>query len=694
MIGRAVRFTHTLPVRCLVKVTTPLHVEVLEVHCEFASTHIVGYKLICSVTEVYDTSVNAAKLKADLAAKPAGWSGCYANSNLAIFKDYFAQDGSLTEQRCAAVCKTKGFGWVGLANGNTCRCSGTDPTGVNQRWPSKQYCAAPCPGDSKQTCGALGQFTDVYNNTAGLADNSTAIDGYKGCYASIVGLSGPTWTASNMDNGICQTGCKELGYPLAGNSGNACYCGTSWGTGDLVPDYKCTTKCPGNSTEICGASYTTSLWESRLGDNTVIPSGYLGCYTDGGSSRSLVDFSYSSATMTNAVCRSTCRGKGLKLAGTYGNTCSCGDVISNNNQRTPSSVCTTKCGGNSNEFCGANYKLSIYNATASSTTPSGSASSSGAAPSASASGTTSRGCFSDLSVLNNGVYTSAYMTADQCVGYCKGQGFGFAGIVNGNTCRCGSSAPVVNAGRASCTATCVSNSKQSCGGSNTMDVWATTQTGFIDAFSAAAADSTGYMGCWSDGSARTLNGTSFSTSSMTPSSCSANCLAQGFKVSGTESGNQCYCAATIKAGSRRLAESSCAAACTGDKSLICGGSWALAVKVSSSGSGSVSSASSASTSKPASSASASSGSTSKPASSASSASRSASSSASSSVPSSAAIEGYKGCYALGTFVSAAPASYLKSSQMTIGFCRRYCRVQGYSAAGLQNGNSTSYSFHP
>ena len=36
MIGRAVRFTHTLPVRCLVKVTTPLPVEVLEVHCEFA----------------------------------------------------------------------------------------------------------------------------------------------------------------------------------------------------------------------------------------------------------------------------------------------------------------------------------------------------------------------------------------------------------------------------------------------------------------------------------------------------------------------------------------------------------------------------------------------------------------------------------------------------------------------------------
>jgi hypothetical protein len=411
--------------------------------------------------------------------------------------------------------------------------------------------------------------------------------------------------------------------------------------------------------------------------------------------------------MTNNICRSTCRAKGLKLAGTYGNTCSCGNVISNNNVRSGSSVCTTRCPGNTNEFCGANYKLSIYNSSVSSTTPSSSASASGssaAVPSASASGTTSRGCFSDLSTLSSGVYTSDYMTADQCVSYCKGQNFGFAGIVNGNTCRCGSTAPAVNAGRASCTATCISNSKQSCGGSNTMDVWATTQSGFIDTFSAAGADSTGYMGCWQDGSTRTLNGTGFSTSSMTPSSCSANCLAQGFPVSGTEAGNQCYCAVALKPGSRRIAESKCASACTGDKSIMCGGSWALGVKVSSTGSGSAStskpassaSASSASTSKPASSGSASSGSTSKPASSASSSvsrasGTSAPASASSAAPSSAAIEGYKGCYALGSFVSAAPASYKNSAQMTIGFCRRYCRVQGYSAAGLQNGNSTSHS---
>jgi hypothetical protein len=189
-----------------------------------------------SITEVYDTSVNTAQIKADAAAKPAGWSGCYGNSNAAIFKDYGAIEGSLTEARCTATCKTKGFGWVGLANSNACRCSQTDPTTVAQRWPSKQYCNSPCSGDNKQTCGAPGQYIDVFNKTAALADNSTAIDGYKGCYSGIVGLTGATWTQTNMDLGVCQTGCKELGYSLAGNSGNACYCGSSVSSSCLCQD--------------------------------------------------------------------------------------------------------------------------------------------------------------------------------------------------------------------------------------------------------------------------------------------------------------------------------------------------------------------------------------------------------------------------------------------------------------------------
>ena len=652
-----------------------------QVPCKGNSSETCGGNYI---TEVYDTSVNTAQLNADIAARPDGWKGCYANSNFAIFKDYQAVDGSLNHDRCTATCKTYGYGWVGLANGGTCRCSKADPTTVNQQWPSKQFCYSSCPGDNKQTCGGPNQYVEAYNMTAANSVN-TAADGYKGCYSGITGLTGPTWTQTDMNTNICQTGCKEMGYSLAGNSGNACYCGNSWTKGDLIQDYRCTTQCPGNSTQTCGASYITSLWESRLGSNVaaVSQAGYLGCFTDSGSARTLTDFSYTSSAMTNTICKSTCKSKGLALAGTQGNQCFCGNVIANGQGRTASSVCTTACPGDASKICGGYYKFSVFNSSATTTTPSASASSSGAAASASASGTTSRGCFSDLSALNNNVYSSGYMTIDQCLSYCKGSNFAFAGIANGNTCRCGNTAPVVNVGRASCNTPCVSNSKQMCGGSNVMELWPTTQTGFTDAFSASIADSTGYMGCWMDASVRILNGTTFTTSTMTPTSCAANCAAQGYTLSGVQAKNQCYCGNQLGSGKQRYSEDKCNYNCAGDSSLRCGGNWAMNIRRASgagSTSSSASSASSASASKSVSSASA-----------GSSASKSSSGTAApSSTPSSAAIEGYKGCYGLGSFVSGASASYTGSSQMTIGFCRRYCRVQGFSAAGLQNGNSQSF----
>jgi len=623
-------------------------------------------------TEVYDTSVVAAQIKADAAAKPAGWVGCYANSNGAIFKEYSAYDGSLTAERCAATCKTYSYGWVGLANGYYCRCSAVDPTTVAQRWPSKQFCAATCPGNNKQTCGAANQYTDTFNLTATIPVNGTGgADGYKGCYSGVSGLTGPSWSQNDMTQKICQTGCLEMGYSLAGNSGKNCYCGNSWDKGDLLPDLRCTTACPGNTTTICGGYYITSLYESRLGNDISAltnQGGYQGCYTDSGSARALTDFSYSSAAMTNSICKATCSSKGFSLAGTSGQYCYCGNTVSNGQSRVASSVCTSSCPGDSSKICGGpNYKISLFNSTAVSATPSASGSASAGSASASA-GLTSRGCFFDLSSLNNAVYTSGYMTVDQCMSYCKGQNYAFAGLTGGNQCRCGDTAPTVIAGHSLCNTACVSNSKQTCGGNNVMEAWATSQsTSFVDAFSAAAADSTGYLGCWQDASVRALNGTSFSTNTMTPSSCQANCAAQGYKFSGVESNNQCFCGNSIRSGLKRYGEDVCSYNCVGDATTKCGGWWAMNMRLARAGTTAPSSAASASGSKSAVSASA--------------------TSAAGSTPTSAAIEGYKGCYGTGSFVSSAQAKYTGTNQMTIGFCRRYCRVQGFSAAGLQGGNS-------
>lgn len=53
---------------------------------------------------------------------------------------------------------------------------------------------------------------------------------------------------------------------------------------------------------------------------------------------------------------------------------------------------------------------------------------------------------------------------------------------------------------------------------------------------------------------------------------------------------------------------------------------------------------------------------------------------------SAAIEGYKGCYSVGSFLSSSPLTY-SGDYMTTELCRRTCRSAGYAVAGLTNANT-------
>lgn len=633
-------------------------------------------------TELYDTSSAAQLVAADVAARPAGWIGCVNNSPGTALASYNAYDGQLTVERCVATCKTYNYAYAGLANGAYCRCSSTDPRTVVAQVPSAVYCTVGCPGNSTETCGNAGGLADVYNVTAytvasqSLSQSKTP--GYVGCYTGTTGLSGTTWTQSDMSVDICTMGCKEMGFALSGVSGTSCYCGAGWTGGSVIADFKCTTPCAGNSTQICGAYNTISLWNSSSGPDAPaqLQSGYMGCYTDSSNSRTLTGYSYTSPAMTNAICKTTCANQGFAMAGTeVGNQCFCGNTIGSGNTRTASTICNTPCAGNSASLCGASWRMSLFNTSVANVQPSNNASNS---TSNLNNGLKSKGCYSDFGTLNQGAYTSGYMTIDQCVSYCKGMSYAFAGLTAGNGCRCGNTSPSNLAGPL-CTTPCVSNDKQTCGGSGYVDVWPTTQTGFIDAFGPAAADSTGYMGCWQDAAARTLNGSSFSSSTLTPASCRANCLAVGYSYSGVQSGNQCYCGAGIVPGRIRYAESSCTRACAGDAKSICGGSWANNIRVvlpssSASASSSVKASPTAnSTVVPSGNATAST-------------TKAASSSA---VPTVAAIEGYKGCYGVGTFVSSASAKYTGLGTMTTGWCRRYCRVNGFTLAGLQGGNSES-----
>ncbi|KAG9030245.1 hypothetical protein FRB95_004181 [Tulasnella sp. JGI-2019a] len=94
------------------------------------------------------------------------------------------------------------------------------------------------------------------------------------------------------------------------------------------------------------------------------------------------------------------------------------------------------------------------------------------------------------------------------------------------------------------------------------------------------ATSTGgaYVGCYTDsGSARTLNGYSVTTESMTNPLCKSTCLAQGYLYAGTEYSDECYCGNTLTAGTLDSVDSDCNGPCAGDNTTKCGGTYRLSV---------------------------------------------------------------------------------------------------------------------
>jgi hypothetical protein len=142
-----------------------------------------------------------------------------------------------------------------------------------------------------------------------------------------------------------------------------------------------------------------------------------------------------------------------------------------------------------------------------------------------------------------------------------------------------------------------------------------------------------------------MSGSSFTSGTQTQASCIASCKANGFAFAGLEAGNDCRCSKTLDAANPNyyVAYSDCSYKCTGEDKN-CGGWWRQDVF------------STAQYVAP----------------------------ANTSVP--AAGEGSLGCTGLGSFVSAAKVSVVSATGMTVGYCRRMCRMSGYDAAALGKGN--------
>ncbi|KAI4280101.1 MAG: hypothetical protein L6R38_004714 [Xanthoria sp. 2 TBL-2021] len=165
----------------------------------------------------------------------------------------------------------------------------------------------------------------------------------------------------------CAAVCKGNNFRYAGlEYYGECYCGNSI-QGTQAADNACTFQCTGNKTQTCGGNNLISVYM----DPTYPPSDSSdiltytpqGCYTEGYNGRAVAfrQSQLSTKNLTTRACLSTCKSQNFPLAATeYGSECYCGAVLGNGTASVPDTECSTRCAGDSADFCGGRSRLNLY----------------------------------------------------------------------------------------------------------------------------------------------------------------------------------------------------------------------------------------------------------------------------------------------------------------------------------------------
>jgi len=359
--------------------------------------------------------------------------------------------------------------------------------GPNPATPADMICPAnavvpsvnPTPASTGPTTTFLPSVGTTYNNWK-----------YLGCSNDITSdraLNGASYTdTTGMTNQACQAFCASKNFPLAGTEyGSECWCGQNLEATAALGQSCNGIICSGNSSQLCGGRSRLSVWNSTAykAATTIAPgtavgsSTYLGCASEATNSRALNGASYTDGNMTNAVCAAYCASKNFALFGTeYGHECYCSNALAPG-ASLGQTGCTMPCSGNlpaSSPFaaypntCGGGQRLSLWNNTLYRPVQ--------VVPSVGK--YVSKGCYSEGTkgrALVSASWAAGNMTVENCVGYCQGRGWRWAGVEYGQECYCGSGisnggSPV--AGGAGCGMLCAGSPFEYCGGAGRLNVYA------------------------------------------------------------------------------------------------------------------------------------------------------------------------------------------------------------------------------
>ncbi|OBT59620.1 hypothetical protein VE04_00148 [Pseudogymnoascus sp. 24MN13] len=182
-----------------------------------------------------------------------------------------------------------------------------------------------------------------------------------------------------------------------------------------------------------------------------------------------------------------------------------------------------------------------------------------AAPTSTATSCVNLGCYADPIGLPSRVLTfnsqinEGAQTPESCRAICLAAGLKYAGLEYSFECWCGDvlhnvSPPVIDASK--CTFPCSGDSSKTCGGQEYLDLWDYSTSGRTLKTSVEGGDA-----------------------NQSHETCTAACIALGFRFAGTEYGQECWCADSLASTGVPAPDGNeqCDMPCAGNPSQKCGG---------------------------------------------------------------------------------------------------------------------------
>ncbi|KAF8060353.1 Wscd1 [Scenedesmus sp. PABB004] len=189
-------------------------------------------------------------------------STCQQGVNTSPFFTFLGQTTANTVEACLTLAKAGGFRFAGLQNGTSCFGGNSlEPYGVELG-----ACKSLCAGNSAQICGGACVASLYY---AGVSTAAPPL--YLGCFPELVctgGASDRVWPLLSYGPETTLDACREqavtAGLRFVGlQNGNECRGGQSpfkFTARYPVSGAKCESPCPGNGSQMCGGSCTTSVY--------------------------------------------------------------------------------------------------------------------------------------------------------------------------------------------------------------------------------------------------------------------------------------------------------------------------------------------------------------------------------------------------------------------------------------------------